>query len=117
MPKTLLDVAKAARVSKSTVANAFNQPKRVRPELLARIEAAARELGYTGPDPKGRMLSSGKVNAIGVVPSAAFGISFFFKDAMVQAFLAGVAEVCEAQSVGLSLVSGRDDQSAWGIRT
>jgi DNA-binding LacI/PurR family transcriptional regulator len=117
MPKTLLDVAKAARVSKSTVANAFNQPKRVRPELLARIEAAARELGYAGPDPKGRMLSSGKVNAIGVVPFGHFGIAQFFKNPYQRDFLAGVAQACEERGVGLSLVSGRDDQEAWGIRS
>jgi DNA-binding LacI/PurR family transcriptional regulator len=117
MPKTLLDVAKAARVSKSTVANAFNQPKRVRPELLARIEAVARELGYAGPDPKGRMLSSGKVNAIGVVPFGHFGIAQFFKNPYQRDFLAGVAQACEERGVGLSLVSGRDDQEAWGIRS
>ena len=117
MPKTLLDVAKAARVSKSTVANAFNQPKRVRPELLARIEAAARELGYAGPDPKGRMLSSGKVNAIGVVPFGHFGIAQFFKNPYQRDFLAGVAQACEERGVGLSLVSGRDDQEAWGIKS
>ena len=97
MPKTLLDVAKAARVSKSTVANAFNQPKRVRPELLARIEAVAREIGYAGPDPKGRMLSSGKVNAIGVVPFGHFGIAKFFTNPYQRDFLAGVAQACEEQ--------------------
>jgi DNA-binding LacI/PurR family transcriptional regulator len=117
MPKTLLDVAKAARVSKSTVANAFNQPKRVRPELLARIEAVAREIGYAGPDPKGRMLSSGKVNAIGVVPFGHFGIANFFTNPYQRDFLAGVAQACEERGVGLSLVSGRNDQEAWGIKS
>ena len=92
---TLLDVAKAVAVSKSTVANAFNRPERVRPELLARIEAAARELGYAGPDPKGRMLSSGKVNAIGVVPFGRFGVAAFFKHPYQREFLAGVAQACE----------------------
>jgi DNA-binding LacI/PurR family transcriptional regulator len=118
MPKTvtLRDVAKAVEVSKSTVANAFNRPERVRPELLARIETAARELGYAGPDPRGRMLSSGKVNAIGLVPFGRFGIAQFFKNPYQRDFLAGVAQACEERGVGLSLVSGRDDQEAWGIK-
>jgi DNA-binding LacI/PurR family transcriptional regulator len=114
---TLSDVASAARVSKATASNVFSRPERVRDSLRQRVEQAARELGYAGPDPKGRLLSSGKVNAIGVVPPAAFGISLFFKDPYTQLFLAGVSEVCEEYGVGLSLVSGRDDQAAWGIQT
>ena len=113
---TLLDVAKAARVSKTTVANVFNRPELVRPALRERVEGIARELGYDGPDPKGRLLSSGKFNAIGVVPSAAFGISLFFRNSYLQPFLEGVASVCEENGVGLSLVSGRTDQAKSGIR-
>jgi DNA-binding LacI/PurR family transcriptional regulator len=114
---TLLDVARAARVSKSTAANAFSRPALVRAELLARIKTVARELGYDGPDPKGRMLSLGKVNAIGVLPFGRVGISSFFKNPYQRDFLAGVAQACEDRGVGLSLVSGRDDQEAWGIKS
>ena len=110
---TLLDVARAANVSKTTVSNVFSRPERVRPALRARVEAAARELGYAGPDPKGRMLSSGKVNAIGVVPIGNFGITLFFTHEYNNAFLAGVAQTCEERGVGLSLVSGR--QGEWGV--
>ena len=113
---TLLDVAKAAGVSKATASNTFASPMRVKPELRARIEAAARELGFAGPDPKGRMLSSGKVNAIGIVTFGAFGIAHFFKNAYQRDFLAGVADVCDARRVGLSLVSGRDDKEDWNLR-
>jgi DNA-binding LacI/PurR family transcriptional regulator len=113
---TLLDVARAAQVSKSTVANAFNRPNLVRPELLARIKSAAKELGYDGPDPKGRMLSLGKVNAIGILPFGRLGISQFFKNPYQRDFLSGVAQACEERGVGLSLVSGRDDQEVWGIK-
>jgi DNA-binding LacI/PurR family transcriptional regulator len=113
---TLLDVARAARVSKSTVANAFSRPNLVRAELLTHIKAAAHELGYDGPDPKGRMLSLGKVNAIGVLPFGHVGISQFLKNPYQRDFLAGVAQACEERAVGLSLVSARDDQEAWGIR-
>ena len=113
---TLLDVAKAAKVSKSTVANAFSRPELVRSELLARIKAVAHELGYDGPDPKGRMLSLGKVNAIGVLPFGRMGIAQFFKNNYQRDFLTGVAQACEEAGVGLSLVSCRDDHDAWGIK-
>jgi DNA-binding LacI/PurR family transcriptional regulator len=113
---TFLDVARAAQVSKSTVANAFSRPNLVRAEVLTRIKTAARELGYDGPDPKGRMLSLGKVNAIGILPFGHTGISQFFKNTFQRNFLAGVAQACEDQGVGLSLVSARADQEALGIK-
>jgi DNA-binding LacI/PurR family transcriptional regulator len=113
---TLLDVARAAGVSKTTASNVFGAPLRVRPNLRARVEAAVSALGYAGPDPKGRMLSSGKVNAIGILPFGAFGVSQFFKSIYPRDFLAGVADVCDERGVGLSLVSGRADQEAWGIK-
>ena len=40
----------------------------VRAKLRQRVEAAARDLGYLGPDPKGRLLRAGKFNAIAVLP-------------------------------------------------
>jgi DNA-binding LacI/PurR family transcriptional regulator len=85
--------------------------------LREQVKAAAERLGYDGPDPKGKLLSSGKVNAIGVVPTAAFGISLFFEDPYNREFLAGIAEVCEEHGCGLSLVSAADDEQLWGIRT
>jgi DNA-binding LacI/PurR family transcriptional regulator len=48
----LTDVAKAAKVSQGTASNVFNRPQLVRPEVRERVEAAARLLGYGGPDPK-----------------------------------------------------------------
>ena len=59
----LADVARAAGVSQGTASNVFNRPALVRPEVRERVELAARELGYSGPDPKGRLLRGGKVNA------------------------------------------------------
>ena len=64
---TLMDVARAAGVSRSTVSNVFNNPDRVRAEVRERVEAAARQIGFGGPDPKGRLLQAGKFNAIGVI--------------------------------------------------
>ena len=65
----LVDVAKAAGVSRGTASNVFNHPELVRPEVRERVAETARSLGYGGPDPKGRLLRAGKVNAIGLVLS------------------------------------------------
>src|SRR5262245_65634841 len=61
----LVDVAKAAGVSRATVSNVYNNPEKVRPEVRERVHQAARALGFAGPDPKARVLMGGKVHAIG----------------------------------------------------
>ena len=65
----LLDVAKAAGVSQGTASNVFNRPDIVRPEVRARVEAAAAALGYGGPDPRGRLLRAGPSAGPGVSPA------------------------------------------------
>ena len=67
MTKTirLKDVAEAAGVSHGTASNVFSRPEIVREEVRERVREAARTLGYAGPSPAGRLLRSGKVNAIG----------------------------------------------------
>lgn len=113
---TLNDVAIAAQVSKSTVANVFSRPARVRPDLRTRIEAVAREIGYAGPDPRGRLLSLGKVNAIGVVPPADAGLAWSFSHPYMQNLLTGIAEVCDEKQVGLLCISYRTADGGSGIR-
>jgi len=112
----LVDVAKAAGVSRGTASNVFAHPELVRPELRERVEAAARELDYSGPDPKGRLLRAGKFNAIGVVPAGAYGLSSAFGDLYMRDFMLGVARVCDEQGSSLTLVSGLEDDRASGIR-
>lgn len=114
-PVTLLDVATAANVSKSTVANVFNRPERVRPELRDRILEVARELGFAGPDARGRLLSSGKANVIGVVPSGE-GITWIFDDPYMRRFLATVAEECQDRRTAIQLIDGYGDAGADTIR-
>ncbi len=48
-PVTLVEVARAARVSKATASNVFSRPERVRSALRERVEEAARALGYAVP--------------------------------------------------------------------
>lgn len=114
-PVTLLDVAAAANVSKSTVANVFNHPERVRPEMRERIEAVARGLGFAGPDPRGRLLSVGKSNVIGVVPSGE-GITWVFDNPYMRQFLRSVAEECQERRTALQLIDGFGDAGADTIR-
>lgn len=115
-PLKLSDVAAAAGVSKATASNVFSAPERVRLELRLRVEAAARSLGYAGPDPKGRLLSGGKANAIGIVPPGAFGIPIAFRHPYMREFLGGVSDICEEHGAGLHIVSGIAGQKARGIR-
>ncbi|MER7752258.1 LacI family DNA-binding transcriptional regulator [Kitasatospora sp. NPDC097643] len=61
---TIEEVARAAGVSRQTVSNALNAPQRVRPDTLARVTAAIRELGYQ-PDQSARSLRSGARRTIG----------------------------------------------------
>jgi DNA-binding LacI/PurR family transcriptional regulator len=110
----LTDVAKAAKVSQGTASNVFNRPQLVRPEVRERVEAAARLLGYGGPDPKGRLLRAGKVNAIGVVVMD--NLTYFFSDPFNREFMKGLSEVCDERGAGVALVSAVDrDSAAWNI--
>ena len=115
-PAKLSDVAMAAGVSKATVSNVFNWPDRVRPDLRKRVEEAARRLGFSGADPKGRLLSGGKANAIGIVPPGAFGIGIAFTHPYMRDFLTGVAEVCEDYGAAMHLISGVGGTKARSIR-
>ena len=112
----LIDVAERAGVSKATASNVFNRPELVREEVRARVLAVAKAVGYTGPDPKGRMLSGGKVNAIGV--ATAEPLAYFFDDPYARRMMAGISEVCDANGIGISLVSAAtEDELAWSIKS
>ena len=63
---TLDDVAHSAGVSPITVSRALRGERRVAPELIARVEAAARKLGYV-PDPAARALASQHGSHVGVL--------------------------------------------------
>lgn len=111
----LIDLAKAAGVSRSTASNVFNKPELVKPQVRARVEAAAEAMGYAGPDPKARLLRSGKFNAVGVVPPAQLGVTEALRNPVYAVFLQGVAQACDA--AGASLVLVPDLPTGGGIRT
>jgi DNA-binding LacI/PurR family transcriptional regulator len=113
---TLRDVAQMAGVSKSTAANVFSRPEVVREEVREQVRAAARQLGYAGPNPLGRLLSAGRVNAIGV--ATAEPLSYFFDDPWARAVLSHLAAECGRRGAGLALVSTEDRrQAAWNVRS
>jgi DNA-binding LacI/PurR family transcriptional regulator len=115
-PAKLSDVAALAEVSKATVSNVFNKPALVRSELRIRVLEAAKALGYCGPNPMGRLLSAGKVNAIGV--ATVEPLSCFFQDPFARCMMVGVSEECQSRGIGLSLVSAAtEDELAWNIRS
>ncbi len=110
----LIDVAKAAGVSRSTASNVFNNPEMVRPRLRQRVEAAARELGYAGPDPTARLLRAGKVNAIAIVPPADMGVFDLLRNPVFNLFVLGVADVCDERSANMMVVP--DKPGAKGVK-
>lgn len=65
---TLLDVAKRAQVSKSTVSLVINDSERVHPETAARVWAAIAELNYI-PNRAARSLQSGRSDLVGIIVS------------------------------------------------
>jgi DNA-binding LacI/PurR family transcriptional regulator len=112
----LSDVAARAGVSKATASNVFNRPHLVRPEVRARVLKEAAAVGYAGPDPMGRLLSAGKVNAIGV--ATAEPLAYFFDDPFARALMVGVTEACDANGIGISLISAAsEDALAWSIKS
>src|ERR687897_3415689 len=112
----LEDVAKAAGVSRGTASNVFSRPEIVREEMREKVLAAAQQLGYAGPDPRGRLLRAGKVNAIGV--ATAEPLSYFFDDPFARTVMSGISQACDATGAGISLVSAANqEQLAWNIQS
>ncbi len=59
-------------------------------------KAAAEKLGYGGPDPKGRLLRAGKVNAIGV--ATAEPLAYFFDDPFARVVMSASARPATARA-------------------
>jgi len=112
----LSDVARAAGVSQGTVSNVFSRPQVVRPEVREHVHEVARRLGYRGPDPKGRLLRAGKVNAIGIATQER--LPHFFADPYTRGVMEGISEAADAAGAGISLVSAANDEAlAWNIQS
>lgn len=89
-----------------TVSYAFNRPERVAEATRARVLAAAAELGYR-PDRTARALRSGRTQQLGVVVGE--HLSYVFDDPQAVQFVAGIADVCVAEDLGVVLIPTRGD--------
>jgi DNA-binding LacI/PurR family transcriptional regulator len=106
MKPTLLDVARAAEVSRTTASNAFNRPDQLSAALRDKVLEVARELGYAGPNPMARMLRTGRAGAIGVVfPES---VTYAFTDPVAIALLQGIGSVCDREEAGVLVLSAAD---------
>ena len=99
---TLRQVADAAGVSVMTASYVYSQPERVAPGTAVKVRAAAERLGYPGPHPGARSLRRGRAGSLGVILGER--LTYAFDDPQAARFLVGVAEVCAAEGVGLTLV-------------
>jgi DNA-binding LacI/PurR family transcriptional regulator len=99
---TIKEVAAEVGASAATVSNAYNRPDQLSPELRERVFAAAKRLGYAGPDPVARGLRRGRSGAVGVV--YADPLSYAFADPAAVMFLEGVSQAAEEAGLGLLLV-------------
>lgn len=100
MAVSVRDVAAAASVSVGTVSNVLNQPGKVAPATVERVQAVIEELGFVRND-AARQLRAGRSRSIGMVVLDA-GNPFF----------AAVARGAEARAVqdGLSVLLGNSDE-------
>lgn len=106
---TLADVASAAGVSVSTASLAFSGSGPISPDTRARVLAAADELGYTGPNPLGRSLRSGRSGIVGVVVGDHLARSF--RDPVRIQVLDGLVDELGGQGLGVLLIPAAE---AWG---
>ncbi len=100
---TLAEVAARAGVSVSTASLAFSGSGPVSAPTRERVLAAAAELNYAGPDPRGRSLRQGRSGIIGVIMEER--VIAAFRDPLRIAVLDGIAQETAAQGQGLLLLS------------
>src|SRR5689334_18373067 len=98
----LRDVAAEAGVSVGSASQAFSRPELVSDHVRERVLAAAKALGYGGPDPAARRLRLGQAGALGIIFSER--LRYQFTDPVSTVFLAGLAEGMEGSGLGLLLV-------------
>src|SRR5919206_312301 len=98
----LRDVAERAGVSVGSASHAFGRPELVSDQVRERVLAAAKELGYAGPDPAARRLRTGRAGALGLIFSER--LAYAFTDPAAPPFLRGVAREIQDAHAGLLLI-------------
>jgi DNA-binding LacI/PurR family transcriptional regulator len=103
---TMLDVAREAEVSRTTVSNAFNHPSQLSSSLRIHVLETAKKLGYVGPNPSARAMRAGRTGMVGVVFREV--LRFVFEDPFARGLLLGLSEEFAVAQYGLSLLSAHD---------
>ena len=99
---TLADVAAEAQVSVSTASLAFSGAGPIAAQTRERVLAAAARLGYSGPNPLGRSLRSGRSGIVAVVIGDELRRSF--RDPVSIQVLDGLVNVLGTMGLGVLLV-------------
>jgi DNA-binding LacI/PurR family transcriptional regulator len=100
---TLQTIADRVGVSRMTVSNAFSRPDQLSGPLRDRILAAARELGYVGPDPTARALAKGTTGAVGILLTDS--LRYAFTDLIATRFLGAISRELEPTGLALTLLT------------
>jgi DNA-binding LacI/PurR family transcriptional regulator len=95
-------VAERAGVSVGSASNAFGRPELVSNDVRERVHAAAKALGYAGPDPSARRLRTGRAGALGLIFSER--LRYQFTDPAALSFFGGLAEAMQDSHLGLLLL-------------
>lgn len=98
---TLADVARLAGVSASTASLTFSGSGPVSPATRERVLAAAKELGFSGPDPLARSLRRGESGVVGVITNE---LVSSFRDPVTLRTLDGLADALGAHDLGMLLI-------------
>ncbi|MEC3978427.1 LacI family DNA-binding transcriptional regulator [Amycolatopsis sp. H20-H5] len=104
---TLDDVAEAVGVSRATVSNAYNRPDQLSAHLREDVLRAAKQLGYTGPNPTARSLATSRTGAIAFMLDAS--LSAAFSDPALSVTLDALATAVDPDGHALLLLPGGDD--------
>lgn len=107
---TLDTVAREAGVSRMTVSNAYNRPDQLSAATRERVLAAARRVGYPGPDPAAQSLRRGSTGTIGVVLTER--LPYAFTDPGMVALLHGIATALNDAGAALLLVPSQGPDQA-----
>src|SRR4051794_12641019 len=107
---TLATVADEARVSRQTVSNALNSPELLRPDTLARVQAAIEKLGYS-PNRAARSLRTRSSHLVGLRVDAAVEDS---ANALMDRFVHSLVESTKEAGYHVLLFSDGADESVDG---
>jgi DNA-binding LacI/PurR family transcriptional regulator len=105
---TLATVADQAGVSRQTVSNAVNSPHLLRPDTLARVQAAIERLGYS-PNRAARSLRTRSSRLVGLRVDPAVEDT---ANALMDRFVHSLVESCKVAGYHVLLFSANDEDEA-----